>query len=981
MGRRSVLGWIGAVGITLASANPTRADDTEATFRGVVRPFLETYCLSCHGAGGKAPQGDLDLTAFRTVESVAADLPRWELVVEQLHAGTMPPAKAKARPDAKASKAIVAWVADVRKFEAKRHAGDPGAVPARRLSNAEYDNTIRDLTGVDLKPTKSFPVDPANEAGFDNSAESLAMSPALAKKYLDAARGVAEHLVLTPEGLKFAPHPMLADTDRDKYSVNRIINFYKNQRLDYADFFAAAWTYKHRRTLGNPDATLDRIADDARLSRKYLKTIWSVLTEPGGESGPIAALQTLWNDLPAPRGPGESPPMSGCKAMRELVVIVREQLVPRVPNLSSPGGINAGTQPFVLWKNREFVKNRMRYAGGAETVVLYGYPGDSLVAMALETPKDAEAKKRHEATFERFCQVFPDAFYVSERARVYLDPKADRNNTGRLLSAGFHSMTGYFRDDEPLAKLVLDEKGQAELEGLWRDFQYVTNAPFRQYSSYLWFERGESNFLRSQEFDFLRAEDKSAASDENIKRLAVAYLAKAKRVGAGPKALKAISDQFGIISAELRRLESDQVQAEPNHVAALQAFADRAYRRPLTSEERSEIADFYRRLRKDEGLSHEDAVRDTLASILLSPNFCYRVDAASAKSANGSTYQPRSDHDLASRLSYVLWSSMPDDELRSRADAGELHRPEVLLEQARRMLRDPKVRGLATEFAGNWLDFRRFEEHNSVDRRRFPSFDDALRSAMFEEPLRFFLDVVQNDRSVYEFIDGRHTFVNPPLAKHYGMPPPKGGPDDWTRVDDAATYGRGGLIPMSVFLTKNSPGLRTSPVKRGYWVVRRLLGEVIPAPPANVPDLPEDEAKLGERTLRETLARHRADKACSGCHERFDAIGLAFEGFGPIGERREMDLGGRPVDTRANFPGGMEGAGMDGLRNYIDARRKGEFAENLCRKLLAYSLGRTLIPSDDEVVEAMLGRIKADGGKFGGLVEVIVGSSQFRNRR
>ena len=171
-----------------------------------------------------------------------------------------------------------------------------------------------------------------------------------------------------------------------------------------------------------------------------------------------------------------------------------------------------------------------------------------------------------------------------------------------------------------------------------------------------------------------------------------------------------------------------------------------------------------------------------------------------------------------------------------------------------------------------------------------------------------------------EFLDGKHTFVNPRSPATTACPCPRGGPDDWVRVDDATRFGRGGLLPMAVFLTRNSPGLRTSPVKRGYWVVKRLLGENIPAPPANVPDLPDDEAKLGERTLREALARHRADKACAGCHERFDAIGLAFEGYGPVGEARTLDLGGRPVDTRATFPGGGEGTASTGLRAYLEAQ-------------------------------------------------------------
>jgi Protein of unknown function (DUF1588)/Protein of unknown function (DUF1585) len=186
---------------------------------------------------------------------------------------------------------------------------------------------------------------------------------------------------------------------------------------------------------------------------------------------------------------------------------------------------------------------------------------------------------------------------------------------------------------------------------------------------------------------------------------------------------------------------------------------------------------------------------------------------------------------------------------------------------------------------------------------------------------------------------------------------------------------------MAVFLTSNSPGLRTSPVKRGYWVVRRLLGETIPPPPPGVPELPKDESKLGELTLPQILARHREAKECAGCHRRFDTIGLAFEGYGPIGERRERDLGGHPVDARATFPDGSEGTGLDGLRHYLSARRQEEFVANLCRKLLAYALGRSLIPSDQATVEAMRARLSADGHRFGGLIETIVTSPQFLNKQ
>ena len=186
---------------------------------------------------------------------------------------------------------------------------------------------------------------------------------------------------------------------------------------------------------------------------------------------------------------------------------------------------------------------------------------------------------------------------------------------------------------------------------------------------------------------------------------------------------------------------------------------------------------------------------------------------------------------------------------------------------------------------------------------------------------------------------------------------------------------------MAVFLTKNSPGLRTSPVKRGYWVVRRLLGEHIPAPPPAVPELPKDEAQLGELTLPQLLARHRDNVACAGCHQRFDAIGLAFEGYGPIGERRDKDLGGRPIDARAVFPDDSEGTGLDGLRRYLSEKRQDDFVDNLSRKLLAYALSRSLLLSDKTTIEQMRAKLVADEHHFGSLIESIVTSPQFLKKR
>ena len=216
-------------------------------FDKVVKPFVQQYCVACHS--GNTPAAQFDLSSYTSMDLVVRDHPRWALVIEKLESKQMPPAGMPA-PSDEAREKIIGWVKAMRTDEARKHAGDPGPVLARRLSNSEYNYTIRDLTGQDIQPTKEFPIDPANQAGFDNSGESLQMSPSLLNKYLTAAREVADHVVFTPDGLDFAASPMLVETDKDKYSIQRIINFYFTSPTDFADYFAAAWLYKNPRCAG-----------------------------------------------------------------------------------------------------------------------------------------------------------------------------------------------------------------------------------------------------------------------------------------------------------------------------------------------------------------------------------------------------------------------------------------------------------------------------------------------------------------------------------------------------------------------------------------------------------------------------------------------------------------------------------------------------------------------------------------------------------
>lgn len=982
-------------------------NDVEREFTATVRPFLNSYCVSCHT--GEKAAAQLDLRQYSSAASVVQDFAKWNRVREKLAARQMPPRQAT-QPDLRARQRVISWIDTTWKSEARRNDGDPGPVLARRLSNAEYNYTIHDLTGVDIQPAREFPVDPANLAGFDNSGESLTMSPALLTKYLQAARQVADHMFLNPDGFAFAPHPMLVETDREKFCIQQIVDFYDRQPTNYADYFRTAWIYKHRSVFGKPKATLADIAAQNNVSARYLSTIWQAL-ETTEDVGPLAKLQAMWRSLPVPEKKSD-PFLSEFERMREFVVRMRKDTSLK---FASPvvRGLSVASQPLMMWKNRQYATHRrdferaaLRVEGepppvevkmpeGRRGLVGGGLNGEDLNALRaraeqyqsrmnnpdLEVP--AGQRARYEAAFAKFSSIFPDTFYVRERGRFYPDDTEDK---GRLLSAGFHNVMGYFRDDAPLSELLLDDKGQRELEALWDEFEFVAGYTARTYIEFFFNQSGEV-LGNGRESGSFRPPDREITEQSVILDFKKSYLAKAAADPANsPIAFEAIADHFDRVNAAIRTVERKRLDAEPRQVDALLAFAARAYRRPLTEAERDDLRRFYRTLRDESNLTHEEAMRDLIVNVLMSPHFNYLVTGAprpaplrDLRDANDRT-QPLMDHALASRLSYFLWSSMPDAQLSARAAAGDLRNEAVLIAEVRRMLKDDRARRLATEFGGNWLDIRRFEEHNAVDRGRFPEFTNDLREAMFQEPIRFISDVIHNDRSVLDMLYGNYTFANPILARHYGMTQVNGAADVWVRVDNARAYQRGGLLPMAAFLTHNSPGLRTSPVKRGYWVARRVLGEVIPPPPPTVPELPKDEAKL-DLPLRDVLAKHRDNAACSSCHARFDSFGLTFEGYGPVGETRTKDLGGRPVDTQAMFPGGSMGAGLEGLQRYIKENREKDFLDNLGRKMLVYALGRSLMLSDEPLIERITTKLAAHGYRFSTLVETIVTSPQFLNKR
>ncbi|HYP09633.1 MAG TPA: DUF1592 domain-containing protein [Bryobacteraceae bacterium] len=412
-------------------------------------------------------------------------------------------------------------------------------------------------------------------------------------------------------------------------------------------------------------------------------------------------------------------------------------------------------------------------------------------------------------------------------------------------------------------------------------------------------------------------------------------------------------------------------------------FAHRAFRRPVAAAELVPYQNLVATTRK-QGASFEDAVAAGLQAILVSPDFLFRIErtepaslkkvALSAKETVTPEVAPISQHALASRLSYFLWSSTPDDELLRAADQGTLRKPAVLAAQVKRMLADPRAKALVENFAGQWLELRRLESV-APDREKFPDFDDYLRMSMQTETELFFGNLIANDLSLLDMIDGKYTFVNEKLAKLYNIPGVKG--PEFRRVDLAGTP-RGGVLTQASVLTVSSYATRTSPVLRGKWIMENFLNEPIPPPPPNVPTL--EEEKIGASgSLRSQMEQHRTNPVCSSCHAKMDPIGFGFENFNAIGQFRTTD-GKFEIDASGTLPDGRSFKGANELKTLIQAD-SGKFAECVTDKMLTYALGRGLERYDRRTVKAIANNIASKDYRFSSLVLEIVNSLPFQMAR
>jgi len=405
------------------------------------------------------------------------------------------------------------------------------------------------------------------------------------------------------------------------------------------------------------------------------------------------------------------------------------------------------------------------------------------------------------------------------------------------------------------------------------------------------------------------------------------------------------------------------------------SLAQRAYRRPASEEEVETLAKVFD-LGQANKLSYTASLRLMLKAILVSPQFLFITPGKEPE--KGKAVVPLDDYQLASRLSYFLWATMPDAELLALADSGKLHEPPVLRAQVKRMLNDGRSRALFDGFGVQWLGIGGLES-KTFDLVKFPQMTPVMRAAMNDEVRLFFESIVRENRSVVDLVDCDYTYLNGPLAALYGLQDRISGPE--MRRVELADANRGGILAMPAVLAMTSFPERTSAVKRGVWVLEQVLGEHIPPPPPNVPALDkQDQKKVADLTLRQRTELHRTNAVCANCHKILDPIGFGLENFDAIGRWRDKDDSGGPIDAAGELPGGKQFRSPRELKAII-AGRKEELARNLTEKLLAYALCRQLEGYDEIVVDGMVENLARDGYHMQTLITEVVTSYPFLNRR
>lgn len=977
-----------------------------------VRPTLAQYCYECHG--GKKTKGGIDLKRLETNPAMVKEFDLWQKVKDTLIAGDMPPEENEQLTPAQKEQ-LTKWLNHSLDAAVKENAGDPGVVTMRRLTNAEYDRTIRDLTGIDLHLAQDFAPDGGGGEGFTNIGDVLFVSPQQLDKYLAAARKLADNATILPgSGIAFqaqrvglrGPEQIRAQAEQGLYVwYQKMAEPFlpkDGEDMREADYMLACWKWKHREVTGA--TSLAQLAKDAKLVLPFLENWWAIVNSTEPKSRYLDLTRVAWRELP---GPDATKPKEVPAAVTAKLAAIQIERRSWLGPANNPGGgvqrrqqdsdgirsypvrTDVGGKPVVHlvlgdvgdgntgdWvtfenltlthgKKKELYADWLRARLNADKQAL-GAPLPANTAKLQPRIAEAEATLAKFGNDPRGKETKPSSIVVQAPVTITLPLPEDASRIeggGRLdiSDAGADVATvqwGAYTDNPPDPTKVIP--------GLLTVWKIRTEAARRT--------MGEFGVMKTAFPDeyVRRLENVARNFHRGGKGTGVYYLSDDQLVSLIPPAEK---QRWEKMMADWKLVRDKNVseraskewdEAVKRHLAE---FAARAWRRPLTAEELTHLNEVYAAARARE-LDRESAGREVLVRVLVSPKFLFKLEDASQPG------ERRLDAwEFATRLSYFLWSSVPDAQLLKTAADGGLLKPEVLAAEVKRMLRDRRASGLGEEFAGQWLSFNGFVKTANIDPNKFPEFTTELRRDMARETSEFFAHLIREDRPVREILTADYTFLNDRLATFYGVPGVTGG--EFRKVAVAAN-GRGGLLGMGTVLAKHSYPHRTSPVLRGHWLLTSILGTPTPPPPNDVPKLDDSVSKA--TSLRARLEAHRKDAACSGCHDKIDPLGFALEGFDPIGRLRTKDEAGAAVDDSAQIKNGPTFRGLDGLRGYL-ATREIEFTDLLCRKLTGYALGRNVLPTDKPLLEAMRAELKKSDGHLSAAVLTLVQSRQFQNRR
>ncbi len=982
------------------------------------RAVMKAKCYECHNP--KKTKGDVDLEKFTDDPKFTQHFDVWQKVKDTVDSGDMPPRKAHQLTEQEHA-ALLGWVNAELDAMALKQAGDPGMVTMRRLTNAEYDYTVRDLTGQDFGFAREFTADGGGGEGFANTGDVLFVSPAQLDKYFAAARKIADQATILPgTGVQFqstrvglrGPEQMKAQAEQSLYV------WYQKKAapmlpkddddLREADYMLACWKWKHKDKTGAQ--SLEALAKEMKLNPAFLANWWNMLNSDQPQSRFLDLTRVPWRELPAPDAakPREVP--ANVMASLQANEAQRKAWYYKDPKRPGSGHVQ---------RQQQDADGLRSYAvqagiGGKDIVHLcIGDDGDGSkgdVALISDITVSLGKGQR------KYLDVLREQIKKDREALAKPGAKAEMLNKRISRSEAVLSLFGKHPLGSEIKPDVLAVAAPKVLdlpvpEGCWQmkaSCKLDINTPDADLATIqwkltadsppdvtrimpgvltVWKLRTTASGKTMSDFDRMRR----VFPDEYDRRLEeVARNYYSTKPGQGVYYYS--DEQLGAALTEwdreyLRRMKLDwgytatggklspQQWKEWDHLVMDHVlwFAGNAWRRPLEQAEKDKLNKLYNDV-VAAGVDRESAAREVLVRVLVSPNFLFKAETLPVM-ADTPPVIPLSAWELASRLSYFLWASLPDASLRAAAADGSLLKREVRDAQVKRMLANPKADALAREFAGQWLDFNGFASHNNVDEKQFPEFTEALRSDMHREATMFFSKLVREDRSVDDIIGANYSFLNERLAKFYGVPGVSG--EDFREVN-VATQHRGGLLGMGAMLTKTSRPNRTSPVVRGNYLYQVVLGISAPPPPPNVPKLPEGAAK--PTNMRAMLLQHRQDQACAVCHERIDPLGFALESFDPIGRWRTSDDKGVKIDDSAELKDGTRFAGLDGLRDYLrkqDAQLKTQF----CRKLLGYALGLQTMPSDKPLMAEMKAAMKTNGERFSSAVLAVVNSRQFLNRR